>query len=667
MRPLTAIFSVLFFATLHAETLIRVQGMDQKQADLALEKMSGRLTYVRSRPAAPSRADDAAFLMKRHLFLEGYRKVEVDWSLPGDGSILLIVQKGQRYTLGNIQFINARVANPEKHRDYFLQPFVTRKNTEQNVYPYLKEDYLEGLENLTNYLRSQGYWNAQITTNGPVFDPTTRKVHFTFTEKPGTQFTLLRPKLEVQGAVIPEKLTRKLTELTGLIASAENINKTRATIDKSFRGQGFPYLQLSMTQTNTQGKTQLEFKIITGDRFKVGKIAVEGNQRTETRHIRRRLKELQGEEFERDEADKRIRKLLGTGAFDSIQLIDQPAPNGEVNFLLRVDEAKSYGVKVYAGAGSREGGILGAGYFDRNLWGQLYNLEVDLEYSGLGILGEISLTDPFFLERDLSWQNRAFILTREYDTFQKEEAGIETSLEWEVNDYYDVRLALGISYVDLQERGDLPANQLGNSSYIDNHLTLTQSYDRRNDIALPTRGYIAELNTRFGFAAGNDSISYFSNDLRYTWYHEISKNSRIALGGRIGAINPLGNDERLPIDRRYFIGGANSVRSFGERELNPSQGANAGDDLQLGGRSYFIGNLEYIRHIAGPLKGVTFLDVGGLSTGLDFGFSDPKYAAGLGLQLDLPIGPVRLEYGYSLNRSEGEPSGTLHFSIGTAF
>jgi outer membrane translocation and assembly module TamA len=78
--------------------------------------------------------------------------------------------------------------------------------------------------------------------------------------------------------------------------------------------------------------------------------------------------------------------------------------------------------------------------------------------------------------------------------------------------------------------------------------------------------------------------------------------------------------------------------------------------------------VEFIRALAGSLKAVGFVDAGSLSTGYD-GLADSEidYAAGLGLRLDLPIGPVRLEYGYNLTRDRGEPAGTLHFAIGMAF
>jgi outer membrane protein assembly factor BamA len=65
---------------------------------------------------------------------------------------------------------------------------------------------------------------------------------------------------------------------------------------------------------------------------------------------------------------------------------------------------------------------------------------------------------------------------------------------------------------------------------------------------------------------------------------------------------------------------------------------------------------------------VVFVDAGGLSPNWgDFGFSSPDIALGLGLRFNLPVGPVRLEYGHNMTKDEGEPSGTWQFAIGIAF
>ncbi|MEJ6777991.1 MAG: BamA/TamA family outer membrane protein [Akkermansiaceae bacterium] len=87
------------------------------------------------------------------------------------------------------------------------------------------------------------------------------------------------------------------------------------------------------------------------------------------------------------------------------------------------------------------------------------------------------------------------------------------------------------------------------------------------------------------------------------------------------------------------------------------------------GTAYWNTSVEYIRSINEPIKGIIFFDVGEIYTDTSdwFSFQDPSFALGLGLRIDLPIGPVRLEYGHNMNRRKGEPSGTFHFSIGTSF
>ena len=131
----------------------------------------------------------------------------------------------------------------------------------------------------------------------------------------------------------------------------------------------------------------------------------------------------------------------------------------------------------------------------------------------------------------------------------------------------------------------------------------------------------------------------------------------------VGLVTGDGAD--FPIDLRYFNGGARSVRSFPERELGPSAGAG---NYPTGGDAYWASNLELIRQLAGPVKLVGFLDAGSRSQKYsDIAAADVELAAGLGLRLDLPIGPVRLEYGFNLTQRPGDPTGTFHFAIGAAF
>ena len=147
------------------------------------------------------------------------------------------------------------------------------------------------------------------------------------------------------------------------------------------------------------------------------------------------------------------------------------------------------------------------------------------------------------------------------------------------------------------------------------------------------------------------------------WFHRLSRQYEVGIGGECRVLVPSGDGGDLPIDMRLFNGGPRSVRSFPERELGPSVNGYA-----TGGEFMWNTNLEVIRNIGQALNAVAFFDAGALSRyHEDAGSADVELAAGLGLRLNLPIGPVRLEYGYNLTRDGGEPAGTLHFAIGSAF
>jgi len=211
----------------------------------------------------------------------------------------------------------------------------------------------------------------------------------------------------------------------------------------------------------------------------------------------------------------------------------------------------------------------------------------------------------------------------------------------------------------------LPADTLGETIYSHPLLRLTQALDYRDNPVVPKTGWHLEMPLQIGTTIGHQSTAYFKSGLIGAWYHPINADYQVALGGQFGMITPTGDDADFPIDLRYFNGGGRSVRSFPERELGPTAGTH---NYPIGGNAYWTTNAEIIRNIRGPLKLVGFFDAGTLSeTFSTLGSAEVELAAGLGLRFDLPIGPIRFEYGYNLTKDPGEPTGTFHFAIGSAF
>ena len=209
----------------------------------------------------------------------------------------------------------------------------------------------------------------------------------------------------------------------------------------------------------------------------------------------------------------------------------------------------------------------------------------------------------------------------------------------------------------------IPDFQLGETVYVHQFLRGELSYDRRDSPVTPSSGYHLNALLESGFVAGDLSSSYVKFETHAAGYIPAGRRARVNLGLRTGMLVPSSGPDKFPIDLRMFSGGPDTVRSFPFREMGPK--ALNGDPL--GGEAYWVANAEYVRSVAGPVKAVAFVDAGHLADDSLFDFGSPELAVGLGLRLDLPIGPIRFEYGHNLTQDPGEPSGSWHFAIGVAF
>jgi outer membrane protein assembly factor BamA len=139
----------------------------------------------------------------------------------------------------------------------------------------------------------------------------------------------------------------------------------------------------------------------------------------------------------------------------------------------------------------------------------------------------------------------------------------------------------------------------------------------------------------------------------------------------LGTIDALGTSSSVPFFKRYFLGGATSVRGWGRFEVSPLSGFG----LPIGGLSMLEGSTEIRKPLFGKLGAVGFFDFGQVSNDSLSVPTQLVYAAGPGARYLTPIGPARIDFGYQLNRIpnlrvNGNPEARhwrIHFSIGQAF
>ena len=168
------------------------------------------------------------------------------------------------------------------------------------------------------------------------------------------------------------------------------------------------------------------------------------------------------------------------------------------------------------------------------------------------------------------------------------------------------------------------------------------------------------------------SFNYYSASADARHYLPITDKMVVASRVQIGNIRPIGSDPaNVPFGKKYFLGGATSVRGWGRYEVSPLV-----DGQPVGGNSMFAFSEELRATLRGNVGGVLFLDGGDVwAQSLGFKFGDLRYAIGPGLRYQTPVGPLRFDVGYQLNPTpelvvNGSPNyrrWRMHFSIGQAF
>ncbi|MGE9267950.1 MAG: BamA/OMP85 family outer membrane protein [Verrucomicrobiales bacterium] len=658
--PLLSLLLILFSLPLSAAT-IDIQGLRSFPAAKILEENAGRLEFIRKRPATSSRADDAAFLIEQHLRERGLPDAMVDWSLPGNNRILLSVDEGPPRYLGEVTLKTPDLpVSEEELIAQFRSPSEKMDEGDSSKTPFLPDNIPTGTRQAITYLHSLGYWDATAVAT-PTAPDRQGVIDITLQLKPGPLYKLAAPRL-VAPRPPAASIRAKIAATAGLPASSENISKIRQTLVSYYTGIGYREATFQLSRKDENALTTLTLTIQPGEKFRLREVGVAGLEKTRPDRITKRFDHLEGENYDKSKLSEITQKLVATGAFERAELEEIPTGNKEIDVTLHLTETKARGLEFNLGAGSYEGYIVGARYYDRNWLGRLYNFNAGVEFTSLGVLGEVYATDPFFYHNDLTFTPRAYFVTREYEGYSKLEGGLGAELTWDVNKHYEIIFGLDNFFTTVQSEG-LPDEALGTTDYLVTQLRLIQRYDRRDDPAIPSDGYYLQLQNALGIALGDESVSFFKTEGHASYYKSLDEKNALAFALRGGFIIPTGDQDRLPIDLRAFTGGANTVRSFPDRELGPTA-----DGYPTGGNAWWVANAEYLRQIKGPVKAVAFLDAGALAQDYaELLSADIKLAAGLGLRIDLPIGPVRLEYGRALNPAEGDPGGTFHFAIGTTF
>ena len=233
-------------------------------------------------------------------------------------------------------------------------------------------------------------------------------------------------------------------------------------------------------------------------------------------------------------------------------------------------------------------------------------------------------------------------------------------LRYNYEDIFIMKMGFGLTYSDEVDAFRLNVESSGN---------LLSAFSKALNLKINSQGQRTFINIAYA--------QYAKADFDYTHLVRFDDRNVLALHAGIGVAYPYGNSKVLPFEKRYFSGGANSVRGWGVRELGP--GGYKGND----GRIDFINqtgdmkldlNAEYRTPLFWKFEGALFVDAGNIWTlrkydeqpngqfKLDKFYKQIAAAYGMGLRLNFDYFILRFDMGMKAINPAYE-SGDEHWAI----
>jgi outer membrane protein insertion porin family len=487
----------------------------------------------------------------------------------------------------------------------------------------------------------------------------------------------------------------------GLAKDTEDIEDfygSKGYIDVGTSGRNLNVVRLPNTDTGTM---DLDFQLEEGQKSYIEKIEIRGNTKTKDRVIRRELAVSPGETFDMVRVKLSKQRLEGLQYFNKIDTRPEPTDvANHKNLIVGVDERNTGNLTMGAGFSSIDSLVgfveMTQGNFDLfhpptfTGGGQRFRLRLAIGTQQQDYLA--SFIEPWFLGRKLALGVDAYYRDLAYlsidNVYDVKRAGGRVSLTRTLGtDFLIGSIFYGVEDVGIILNSgwnalNTPPSIMDEVGYnLISRVGGTVAYDTRNSVRLPNKGQRTELAAEFaGGPLGGDK-EFYKLELKTGWYFKgLFKGHVLELVARSGVAQSLQSQD-VPFYERYYLGGLYSLRGFkfhsiAPRELYPGkpEGSTNPNDYYaepVGGDTYWMGSAEYSIPIFEQEKGVgvrfaMFYDIGNVAVHpWSWGRDQFDDNWGVGLRLNLPIGPIRLDYGIPIHHDIfNGSSGQFQFGVG---
>ena len=476
---------------------------------------------------------------------------------------------------------------------------------------------------------------------------------------------------------IPAETLRKTVKLApGDLFNRETILSDLLALTTLVNDEGYAQALVSpgVEKRKEYPVADVTYRFERGTKFRFGNVAISGNTKTLDRVVRRHLDVSDGKTYTATGLKTSKENLTRTSYFKDVKVSTAPsAVPGEMDVKVDLQEGPTGTLSGGLGYSSLDKIFGVVQLSENNLFGRGWRLSLNSQFGARRTTFSIDFRDPQFLDSDFSLLLSAFKTKVTYTDFEKDASGGRVGLGYNFTRFTNGSVAFRMDDTRiLGVGGSVPTWTV--QQEIDKGVQKTRSLginvgrnstDRFID---PSRGSVQSATVEYaGGPLGGDSqfVKYFLNAKAY---YPVTASTVFSWNLLWGHVVPTVGGDEVPLFERFFLGGPYSVRGFRSRSLSPKD-PNTGE--LVGGNKELIANFEYLFPLVGDIgfKGVLFFDAGNAWAQGSWPLAgEGLWAAyGLGVRWYSPMGPLRFEWGWNLNRPQGEAKRVMEFTIGTPF
>ena len=623
--------------------------------------------------------------------------VNVDWTaLDREKRAIYLIREAAAATIRKVRFEGNR---------YFRSLRLRQEvSTKARFWPFIaghldREKVAEDLISLRTLYVSEGFLDCEVG-RALEFSFDKKKVTVKFVIKEGGRYRVNQVIFKGNKLISDEELARRLKLKQGEYYKAISLRRDITKLEDTYGELGYvkstvkdsrqflspdapvPPWAAALGQVRP-ALLNVVFTITESDRYRMGRVIIRGNEVTQSRIIRRKLRFLPEQDWNMKVVKQSRQDLIGTRLFKEVTITPVKTADPKVlDAVVTVEEGDTGRFLLGVGVNSNTGplGSISLTQHNFNLfawptsWGQFIRgqgfkgagqtLQIAAQPGTEMMRFHISWFEPHLFDRNHSLGVKTFLWTRERDEYDEMRYGGVVTVGRRFKNRWYGELATRLVGVEIDDLDSNIAKEIkddAGTSFLTG-LKGTLVRDRTDSRWMPTRG------DRFRFSyeqvVGDYTFGNFQGDYRrYRTLYLDALDRKHTLATRVAAGTIVGG---APVFERYYGGGIGSIRGFDYRGISPR--AKSTDDA-IGGEFMFFAGAEYTFPIIGrQLKGVVFMDSGTVEE--SFTISTYRVSVGFGLRWIIPmLGPVplSLDFGFPISKHGDDDTQVLSFTIGWTF